>query len=266
MHDSPDSPRPPRPRTGWIAATLIVLAVIAVGALLWSYHKLAPRPAAAPAPVAQPAASAPPPAEASVPVLDSARVRALLESISSNANFRAWLAHGDFVRRWVVVTDNLAEGVSPRKQLGFLAVTRPFSVAGRGKGRVIAPESYSRYDEFADVVASVDAKSFAAAYRELHPALEAAYRELGYPNASFDNATSRALRRIEGVPVPEGEVRVEGNRGGPYAFADPRLERLAPVEKQILRMGPKNAGRIQAKAREIREALGLAAEGASPKQ
>jgi hypothetical protein len=189
-------------------------------------------------------------------VLDAARVRSLLESVSSDPTFRAWLAEGDLVRRWVVVTDNLAEGVSPRKQLGFLSLARPFSVASRGRLRVIAPESYERFDAFADVVASVDAKALAAVYREIHPALEAAYRGLGYPDASFDRVTAKALHRIEAVPVPAGEVEVEGD-GGPYAFADPRLERLGPAEKQLLRMGPRNMRKIETKARELREALGL---------
>jgi len=122
---------------------------------------------------------------------------------------------------------------------------------------VIAPASFQRFDEFADAVASVDAKALAAAYREAHPVLEAAYRELGYPGASFDRVTLKALRRIWSVPVPEGDIRLDGDPGGPYAFADPHLETLGPVEKQILRMGPANARKLQAKAREIAEALGL---------
>jgi len=51
---------------------------------------------------------------------------------------------------------------------------------------------------------------------------------------------------------------VEGT-GATWAFADPSLEGLGDVEKQILRMGPRNARILQAKAREISQALGMGA-------
>ncbi len=193
-----------------------------------------------------------------VPVVEPDRVRSLLESVSASALFRRALAEGDLVRRWTVVTDNLAEGVSPRAQLGFLAPGRPFSVVNRRGKHVIAPESYGRYDEFADAVASVDARAVASVYRELHPVLEAAYRALGYPTASLDGVTARALHRLEAAPTRDGAVVVR-REGRAFLFADDRLEDLGAVEKQLLRMGPRNTRLLQAKAREILDALGLPA-------
>ncbi len=176
------------------------------------------------------------------------------------------MAQGDLVRRWVVVTDNVAQGESPRKQLGFLAPRGSFAVVERGKKLFIAPASYQRYDELADAVSSVDAQVLARVYRELHPVLEAAYRALGYPAASLDQVTAKALRRIAAAPVPPGEVAVVG-KGGVYAFADERLEGLGDVEKHLLRMGPRNERLVQAKARDVLQALGLdgADGGASPR-
>jgi hypothetical protein len=243
--------KPPSP-TPWIVLGLALLA--AAGAMVVWYVRRSPAgPVAAPAPSgeAAPEAASPGPP----PAASAARVRSLLASVSPDARFRSWLAEGDLVRRWVVVTDNLAEGVSPRGQLAFLAPGRPFSVMRRGAKDVIAPDSYRRYDEIADVVGSVDAKALAAVYRELHPVLEAAYRALGYPEGSLDAVTARALRRIEVAPVRDGEVAVEGE--GPFVFADARLESLGAVEKHLLRMGPRNTRLLQAKAREILQALGL---------
>lgn len=246
--------RPPR-RAPWIA--LAVAVIVAAGAaVVWYVRRPPAQPAAAPAPAPSaeaPAAEAPP---GPAPVATAAQVRSLLETVSPDPRFRSWLAEGDLVRRWVVVTDNVAEGASPRGQLGFLAPARPFSVKRRGGREVIAPDSYRRYDDFADIVASVDAQALARVYRSLHPVLEAAYRALGYPNASLDQVTARALRRIEAAPVRDGEVAVVGT-GGVYAFADARLENLGAVEKHLLRMGPRNTRLLQAKAHEILLALGL---------
>jgi len=251
----PRSALTPPSRAPWIVLAVAVL-VGAGAAALWYLQRPPAMPEAAPAPApsaqAPPAAAPPGPA----PAADPARVRSLLEPVSPDARFRRWLAEGDPVRRWAVVTDNLAEGVSPRGQLGFLAPARPFSVKRRGKKDVIAPESYRRYDEIADVVASVDAQALARVYRELHPVLEAAYRALGYPEASLDRVTAKALQRIESAPVRDGEVVVE-DEGGLYVFADARLENLGAVEKHLLRMGPRNTRLLQAKAREILQALGL---------
>jgi hypothetical protein len=129
-------------------------------------------------------------------------------------------------------------------------------VVERGSRAFVDPASYRRYDEVADAVASVDAQGFARVYRELHPVLDAAYRALGYPEGAFDRATAKALRRIEGVPVQDGDVPVVP-AGAVWAFADPKLENLAPVDRQVLRMGPRNARILQAKAREISQALAL---------
>lgn len=42
-------------------------------------------------------------------------------------------------------------------------------------------------------------------------------------------------------------------------FEDVRLEALGDLEKQLLRMGPRNTRTLQSKAKEIREALGMQA-------
>jgi hypothetical protein len=47
-----------------------------------------------------------------------------------------------------------------------------------------------------------------------------------------------------------------------FAYADPRLESLSPVQKQFLRMGPRNVQAVQAKLREIATRLSLHPEGA----
>jgi len=56
--------------------------------------------------------------------------------------------------------------------------------------------------------------------------------------------------------VPPGQVAVVPAKGGGYLFADPRLEELGPVEKHLLRLGPRNALLVQEKARQLLAELG----------
>jgi Protein of unknown function (DUF3014) len=261
MRPEDDQERRDQPRSGldrpsrppWI---ILLLLLAAAGAALWWFRTREGAPTLAPpAPPTPPAVEATPSAPApAVAAPDPNRVQKLLEAVSPHPLFRRALAEGDVVRRWVVVTDNLAEGVSPRKQLAFLAPAGVFSVASRRGELVIAPASYQRYDAFADAVASVDAQALVKVYRELHPVLEAAYRALGYPGASLDAVTARALRRIEAAPVRDGDVAVKGDRGL-FVFADQKLEQLGDVEKHLLRMGPRNTRLLQAKAKELARAL-----------
>lgn len=244
----------------------LVLALVALGAAgYWASRRLggrtgtpeAPPPAAAPG--EEPAARA---TRAPADVRDMGanvgeeEVRALADTISPSELYRRTLAQGDVARRAAVLIDNLAEGTSPRRQLEPLRPERPFTVLRREGGAVIDPASYARYDAFADAISSVDARAAAKVYGSLHTVLELAYRALGYPEGSLDAVAARALHRIAGAPVVEGDVAVE-ERDGVFVFRDERLEAAREVEKHLLRMGPRNTRLVQAKARELLEALGL---------
>lgn len=260
----PESERRSLSRGEWGA---VILAVLVVAGAVWVWLR---NPTSQQAPGAQPVADSsaqPPAAQESAPPapVPDAQARPQLETLSSDAAFRRWLAAADdIVRRWAIATDNLAEGVSPRKVLEPAAPKGPFRAFQRGGKTFMSPESSARYDELARAVASVNPQAFASVYKALKPAVEFSYRALGYPNGSLDAATARALRRIEGAPVKEGDVELVPERGV-YLFADPKLEQLSQTDKHFLRMGPRNARLIQAKARELREALAFPAEAASAK-
>jgi len=241
-------------RTPWVVLLLAALAA-GGGALYWFLGGTrSPAPAAISPPTASPGALAP----ATGPPVDEARQRSLAESISANAMVRRLLGEGDLLRRWAIVTENVAGDVVPRKPLSALALPEPFSVVRRGGAIFIDPRSYLRYDAVGDAVASLDPGAFALAYAALRPALETAYRGLGYPDGSIDRVTARALARLERAAPRDGEIELVEGPGTIYAFADPRLETLGDVEKQLLRMGPRNGRILQEKAREISRALGFA--------
>lgn len=253
MREAPPTQRPPS-RKPWVAVGLV--AAIAGGlSLLWLW----PRPAAPPPPPPPPAAApAPVPAVAPPPV-EASRVRALLGAASSAAVFRRCLGEEDPIRRTALTLDNLAEGVVPAKPLACAAPGKPFAPLSRAGRLVLDPASHARFDAFADAVASVDAAALSTAWRELHPILEWTYRALGYPDASLDQVAAKALRRVAAAPVVEGELALVEGKGALFLLADPKLEALGGVEKQLLRMGPRNTRLLQAKARELEAALAATA-------
>jgi DUF3014 family protein len=212
-------------------------------------------PTAAP-PLPEPATPAPeepvlPPLAESDPV-----VRELAARLSSQPRLTAALATPDVIRRFVAAVDNVADGEVPRVQLPALAPTGEFRVEERPDGTWIDPRSYARYDGVGDLVGSIDAAGSAELYHRLAPLLDTAYGELGYPDRRFDDRLRAALVRLLGTPLLEGRVAVTP-RVLTWRFADPALERLSPVQKQLVRLGPRNERLVQQKLREIAEALGI---------
>jgi hypothetical protein len=199
--------------------------------------------------------------EVRLPALDESDplVRALAGSSSTHSRLPGWLETPGLIRRFVVVVDNIAEGVNPRRHLASLAPEAAFKVSRQktGGGRdqsqervVIEASSYERYDLIADVFASLDAKAVAEIYRTMKPLVEEAYRELGVPENNFDERLSRAFEVLLETPIVEGEIELE-LLVTTYAYVDLELEDLTPAQKQLLRMGPRNVALIQDKLREV---------------
>jgi Protein of unknown function (DUF3014) len=196
-----------------------------------------------------------------VPPIDLADpfVRELLRGLSSRPELAQWLAGEGLIRNLVVSIDAVAQGATPAPRLRRLAPAEAFTLRPRGDDIVIDPRTYTRYDGIADTVAALDAAGLARAYATLRPRLQEAYQELGYPTGNIDDAVERGIVRLLTTPVIEGEIEV---RQAPvlYQFADVKLERLAPAQKQLLRMGPRNTRVVQEKLRELARELGIPPE------
>jgi hypothetical protein len=237
------SPVMDRNRSLWMIVAAVALALV-VGSAFYLHRPK--EEAAAPAPQPQAAAQ---PADAPLPPAGKtdAEGRKQLAALSSRPEWAQWLGASDLLDRWVVVVDNVAEDVSPRKQLDFI------KVAPQGSAPAL---DYARYDGVADVIASVDAKGLAQVLRDVRPLLASAYHKLGYPDRKFDDVLAKALQRVVDAPVVNQPPKLEP-KGALFRFADDKLESLGPVEKHLLRMGPRNTKLVQAKARELAAALDL---------
>jgi hypothetical protein len=244
-------------RKRWIVIGEFVAAgLLVAGGVTLAVRRMA-KPVAeiAPAPVVA-ATPAPPPDVPLPSAADSdAQVRAALSDLTPRSLFQTWLRADALLDRLVVTTVDIAEGRSPARELPFLRPHRRFRATGDGSRLIIARATYARWDAFANVISSLDDERVAAAYRTLHPLLESAYHALGYPGRPFDEVVARALKTVIDAPVRE-EVEVE-RAGSSYVYADPALESLGPVQKQLLRMGPRNTRLLQEQAADIASALGI---------
>jgi aryl carrier-like protein len=184
-------------------------------------------------------------------------VRKLVGKLSSHPKLAMWLMSEELVRKFVAAVDNIANGHSPKPQIDFFKPEGNFEVIQEEGEYFIDPESYKRYDIVAEVFASLDPKGCVVLYKQLKPAIQEAYKELGYPDTDFDITLKKAITELLRVPVVEDNIKLE-KKVVTYVMADSDLESLSSAQKNLFRMGPDSVRLIQEKLRSMAMSLGFA--------
>jgi len=168
----------------------------------------------------------------------------------------SWLEVGDYVPRLAVLAENASRGQIPRRQLQFLTLPEPFKAIQQDDAMYVDPAGYDRYDTYVAQLESIDVQQLAGLLGTIEPLLGDALREIGV-TAAPDGVLRAAIKEVLDTPEP-GSGQIELQRVSlVYQFADPKLEALPPLQKQLLRMGPENSRRVKAYLRELAAALGL---------
>jgi hypothetical protein len=254
------------PRSPLVPILLAILALVVVGGggyWYWQHVHGPAGPSGAAAAVPADTSSDSVPTMAAAPATglpglseSDSLVRRLSHGISTYSRVTSWLARSDLIRRFVVAVSDVAEGQSPRPRLGFMAPSRAFEVRRADTLTLVDPASYHRYDALTAAFVSLNSQGVAELYQHIRPLCDQAYKELGLPGGTFQDALDRAFGRLLAVQVP-AQPPVLVSHGALWAYADPRLEELSPAVKNLLRMGPQNARRIQTKLRELADAMGV---------
>jgi len=269
----------------WSKALIVVLALalLALGVMWWRTPQRAnPAPAAAPVvqPVATPASAAPPAIEFPITPADSASqpafvipapentdaaVQANLIDLAGREGVLGFLQLDGFVRRVVATVDNLDRQHAPARVWPVNPTPGRFGTVELSGIERIAPDNAKRYEGFVGFVESVDMARAAALYRWMYPLFQRSYEELGYPGKYFNDRLVKVIdhllaTRAPPQPVPVTLLEIKGPVSSQrpwvhYRFTDPALEQASAGQKLLMRMGPDNQARLQAKLAEFRSAL-----------
>jgi hypothetical protein len=248
-----------------IVVTAIILLAIAGGVYYFFIYE---KPEAVPA-VQQPKQEKPAQAPAEEPVIEEApgliqveldesddTIRNLAEGLSAHPEIASWLMSKDLIRKFVGAVDNIANGLSPRSQIDFFNLEEDFKVIEKGGLYYLDHEGYDRYNLVGDVFNSLDSEGWVKLYERSKLLIQEAYTDLGYPEEDFNKTLTAAIVELLKAPVIEGDILLEAKVIS-YAMADPALENMSEAQKHLIRMGPGNVRKIQAKLREIGLALGI---------
>ena len=235
---------------------LIVTLVLAAG-LYGARSYFMPAPAASgisSAPVVEPAAI-----PANLPSLENSdelfRLRA--GALSPDPMLGNWLKQESLIPRLAAAMNMIANGRFPREIFAAFAPLGKFKVLKKNGVTIIDPAGYARYDAFAAMVSKVDAVAAAKILEDLRPLFDAALRALGERRVTLREAFPAAADELLQTPVLEGDIALlPGKKGITWIYAEERLESRSLVQKQLMRMGPKNQAAVQAKLRAVTLALG----------
>ncbi|MCL1050015.1 DUF3014 domain-containing protein [Shewanella abyssi] len=164
------------------------------------------------------------------------------------------LIEDNVVRQFVVFIDNLAQGELARKVSPLKAPISAFTVSEIANKTYVDPDSYHRYDLYADFLASLNEQELAKTYKEMTPLLSEAFSELGYNSTSFDDRMQQAIGIMLDAPIIEQPIELDGVSVN-YQFVDPTLEALPNAQKLMVRMGPENARKVKSALRRLQKHL-----------
>lgn len=158
------------------------------------------------------------------------------------------------IERSVAIADILRQGEVPYKLLPVARPKQKFPFADNGLAVTMDPAGFARYDGLTNTLSKLDVNTTITLFREYQSTIEQAWQALGYADKSVEPALLEVLELIMLTPDIQLDARLLRDEAN-WVYEDESLEKLPALQKQIMRMGPENAERLKALARDLRGGL-----------
>ncbi|WP_445946810.1 DUF3014 domain-containing protein [Shewanella sp.] len=175
-------------------------------------------------------------------------------SIANGMKIEPLILKKDMARQFVVFIDNLAQGELIRKASPLKGPDRNFSVSEITNKIFINPDSFHRYDIYANFIAGLNENELISTYKELMPLFKEAFAELGYSNMDFNERMQQAMKMVLDAPIIEDPIELTSVTVN-YHFAEHHLEALPNAQKFLLRMGPENTRKVKNAVKKLQNLL-----------
>lgn len=182
----------------------------------------------------------------------------------------------DMIRRFVVFTDNFAQGVIAYEHSPFILPSAKFTPQVDSASFIEVPKtlkqsssttplpmkqnvwqwnenSSRRFSLYVDLLRSMDSDNLVQWYGDIKPLIDEAYNELGYED-DFTNTLQDAITRVLDMELPKSSMALI-QPSVMYKFADPELETLPASDKLLLRLGKDNLLVMKSVLLELHEKL-----------
>jgi hypothetical protein len=181
-------------------------------------------------------------------------LREMLDPAGASMHVTQILQADDLILRSAGLIDGFSQGLIPRKVLPLTPPKEKFNPRTIDGEPYVDPASYQRFNSYTKGITAVNADLLVAAFHRYRPLIELAYEESGYSAEDMDNALIRSLDYVLATPEPNEPLALK-RKEAVFQYADPEMEQLPPLQKQLLRMGPENSARIKQWAEKLRHGL-----------
>ncbi len=177
-----------------------------------------------------------------------------MEIMSSNTDLVRWLSVDDLLRRTASYLDGLSRGVILSKIFPLTQPNGSFTTHMDGETIWLNAGNYERYDITIEALASINMEALAQLFHIARPLIETSFAEMGYNERQMEGIILQAIDRVLSTPIIIEPIELT-RESVLYQFADPELEALMPLQKQVLRTGPENTQKLQQQALALKNAL-----------
>jgi Protein of unknown function (DUF3014) len=180
--------------------------------------------------------------------------RNVLSGLNDSETFSLWLQTDNLLQKAVTFVDGVSRGNILKKVIPVQPPSSKFQVVREDDRIYLDPANYHRYDDLVNLVTGISPQASFQSFHTLRPLLEAAFGDLGYPGDKMDNSLIAAIDQVLSAPEIEEPIALKSESVA-YTFADPKLEALPAVHKQMIRMGPENTRKVKQHLSQIRQSL-----------
>lgn len=158
------------------------------------------------------------------------------------------------ISKFTQILATAVEGYLPQRQKLIASPDQPFLVIRDGDNLYLDSDSYQRFSPYVQAFVALDNDSLLAFLNKWQPLFKEAYGQLGLDGDRFDDNLVTIIDLALATPEPAEPIRLKQPKVL-YQFADMQLERLPPIQKILIRMGPDNRAKVKAKLGELKAAL-----------
>lgn len=173
----------------------------------------------------------------------------------TSENLKEWFLTKNVINKFIIIVNDLSQNQMLYKHRTFIKPPGKIVVKMDSKGLYLAKQSYSRFNPLANAIEAIDVQTGLDLYIVFKPLFEKVYKEFSYPaQYRLDDIFMKAAANVIEAPIVTNRIALVKHTIS-YKYADKKLESLNDVEKLMIRMGPENTKKIQAKLRKLVEGV-----------
>ncbi|MBU2894934.1 DUF3014 domain-containing protein [Colwellia sp. D2M02] len=197
-----------------------------------------------------------------LPILDESDVwiKTKLPELTWRTELLQLVIDDDMIRRFVVFTDNFAQGAIAYEHSPFVLPAEKFDAEQTSSEQSADKPTWQwneatskRFDTYIDLLRSMDSTTLVDSYFEAKPLIDKAYSELGYED-DFTLTLQDAITRVLDMELPKADMTLT-RPSVMYKYQSSELENLPDSDKLLLRLGKENLLVIKSVLLEINEKL-----------